>query len=100
MASYFFFQSCVWGPTVCWLLPGGRPCAGPRHVQVRAGPQACIQGDKGSCVEQKTGGGPRCCDTAASVRFKSAGGRLSWWSSDRECTFQCKGLAFDPWSKN
>lgn len=27
-------------------------------------------------MEQKTGGGPRCCDTAASVRFKSTGGRL------------------------
>lgn len=31
MASYFFFQSCVWGPTVRWLLPGGRPCAGPKE---------------------------------------------------------------------
>lgn len=27
-------------------------------------------------MEQKTGGGPRCCDTGASVRFKSTGGRL------------------------
>ena len=45
---------------------------------MRAGPQARIQEDEGSFMEQKAGGGPRCCDTGASVRFKRTGGRLEF----------------------
>ena len=54
----------------------------------------------GTLSATKKGTG-NCQELTAEADLKrGVEGGLSWWSSGKEFTFQCKGRGLDPWSGN